>query len=270
MSYLEDFKIVYAGIYDSKYALSSYQEGFITSDRPVKHYEIELYVEDGGIAYLNNVEYPIFKQHVLISKPGQTRHSLLHFRVYYIHLCILDKHLQQQLDQFPDYFEILHEHNYIKRFQDIIDTAYQDFDGKDFFLHSKIYELLYMFYIDSNRNFIAKTNHNRKNLEHVKKYLDKHYTEQLQLSDMATMANLSPVYFHKLFKSFYGDTPYNYLQELRLSAAKNMLLTTDETIENIAFSCGFSSQPYFNDVFKKKTGMSPLKFKKQELHKYKI
>jgi len=57
---------------------------------------------------------------------------------------------------------------------------------------------------------------------------------------------------------------------LRLLKAKKFLAATDNTAEEIAFLCGFSSQSYFNYFFKQKVGIPPLQYRREALGRYKI
>lgn len=71
------------------------------------------------------------------------------------------------------------------------------------------------------------------------------------------MAHLSPIYFHKLFSLRFGKTPYQYIAEMRITAAKDMLLTTEKPLGDIAAACGFSTQSYFHNQFKAAVGQTP-------------
>ena len=133
-----------------------------------------------------------------------------------------------------------------------------------------MYALLYMMYADSRKNYAMRPANHRSHLEKAKHYIEQNYQQPLQLTEMAIIANLSPSHFHRLFKAYYDETPSSYLQSVRLAAAKEMLLTTDQSVESVAIACGYTSQVYFNAVFKKATGMSPLNFKKYYFSTYGI
>ena len=87
---------------------------------------------------------------------------------------------------------------------------------------------------------------------------------------IASYIGLSPVYFHRLFKTYYGITPNDYLLNIRIDKAKNMLLFDNKSIDEIAYECGFNSSTYFSTVFKKKINESPYRFRKKELGKYEV
>lgn len=74
---------------------------------------------------------------------------------------------------------------------------------------------------------------------------------------------LSPIHFHNCFKSAVGKTLHEYVEEQRIKVAVNLLLTTDLTLTQIAFQCGFSSQSYFSYVFKRKMQTTPRKYVEQ-------
>ena len=64
------------------------------------------------------------------------------------------------------------------------------------------------------------------------------------------------------FRENMWKTPILYLTEFRIEKAKQELLTGDKAIVDIAFSCGFESASYFNRVFRKQTGMTPMEYRK--------
>lgn len=67
------------------------------------------------------------------------------------------------------------------------------------------------------------------------------------------------------FKKRYGQTPYAYLINLRIELAKKLLLTTKKSVKEISDYLCFSSQYYFSNCFKEKTGLSPLRYKKDNI-----
>lgn len=95
-------------------------------------------------------------------------------------------------------------------------------------------------------------------------FMAQNFQNHILLQDIASYVNLSPTYFHKLFKSAISMTPQQYLAELRLNHAKMLLLTKDYSVEEIAERCGFSSISYFDYHFKKTYGISPVGFRKRK------
>ncbi len=264
-----EFKIISAGIFDSRYAFGN-ENGFITKERCLSNYELELFAENGGKTFINGESYEISKGKVLVGKPGQKRHSKLHFKAYYVHIEINDCYLKHCIDELPDFFEIQNNRVYEEIFLRITELNESDFAGKELCAAAKIYKLVSEMYKDANKAKIQMGQINEKKLESARIFIEENYNAPLKLKDISDSADLSPVYFHKIFKQRYGESPNEYLQSVRLLKAKNYLAATDCTAEEIAFACGFSSQSYFNYFFKQKVGMPPLQYRREALGRYKI
>ncbi|OYP47874.1 hypothetical protein CG709_03195 [Lachnotalea glycerini] len=78
----------------------------------------------------------------------------------------------------------------------------------------------------------------------------------------ASQANMSATYFSRKFKNVTGFGFKEYLCKIRLTEASKLLLETNQSITEVAFSCGFSDSNYFGDVFRKLKGVSPLQYRK--------
>lgn len=108
-----------------------------------------------------------------------------------------------------------------------------------------------------------KTVNNRKYIvDKIKKYMEEHYREKISLDQIATNMYLSPFYISKLFKSETGDTPINYLINLRMAKAKELLDTSPNvSIQAVAFAVGYEDAYHFSKLFKKYYGLSPMHYK---------
>ncbi|MCZ4151476.1 hypothetical protein BZG21_44625, partial [Escherichia coli] len=74
---------------------------------------------------------------------------------------------------------------------------------------------------------------------------------------MAELSGYSLYHFIRLFQKIMGMKPNEYVKECRLSAAKNLLISTDTPVYEIAEQVGFSQASYFIKVFKTHNGLSP-------------
>ena len=101
-------------------------------------------------------------------------------------------------------------------------------------------------------------------------YIDRNFKEDIKLDDISNAVGLTPVYLHKLFFKTTGQTPHQLLLEKRLNMAKELLAGSDMSLVNVAAESGFSSQSYFNAVFKKHCGMTPLAFRQEAFSKYQL
>lgn len=96
--------------------------------------------------------------------------------------------------------------------------------------------------------------------EKMQRYIREHYRHPLNINELAGLIQRSPNYTISLFKEVTGQTPGQYMQQLRIAEARNLLLGTDFTITEIADYLGFYDTSYFYRTFKKATSMSPSAF----------
>ena len=94
------------------------------------------------------------------------------------------------------------------------------------------------------------------------KYIYKNFRKPLTLNEVSAVASLSPTYFSKKFKATTGMGFKEYLNYVRLKHAQTALLTTNNTITDIALEYGFNDSNYFKDLFRKVYGKSPREFRK--------
>ena len=95
-------------------------------------------------------------------------------------------------------------------------------------------------------------------------FMEQHLSEKIGLGDIAAAAFMSPFHYIRIFKSIYGRTPRQYLKDLRLNAAKE-LLKRGLTLPQVCGDVGYDSLTTFCNAFKKATGYSPGEY--QKLHK---
>ena len=93
--------------------------------------------------------------------------------------------------------------------------------------------------------------------------MNDNFTYEITLNDIAEAVHLSPIYLRELFISEMGMSPHNYILNKRIKKAKELLIINLSSISEIATLSGFSSQSYFDYVFKKHTGMTPKQFRAQ-------
>lgn len=97
--------------------------------------------------------------------------------------------------------------------------------------------------------------------ERAAKYIFKNYSKSLTLKDVAAYVNLSPTYFSKKFMLDTGFGFNEYLSNVRMQHACELLIHTKKAITEIAFLCGYNDSNYFGDVFKKTKGISPSNYR---------
>jgi YesN/AraC family two-component response regulator len=93
--------------------------------------------------------------------------------------------------------------------------------------------------------------------------INRSYTEKITLSDISKSLHVNPTYFSSLFTREMGKTFSEYLMELRISKAEELLKNTGLSILDAATASGFDDQSYFTKVFRKHTGLTPGKYREQ-------
>lgn len=101
-----------------------------------------------------------------------------------------------------------------------------------------------------------------RNINQAVEYLLECFHEDISLQELSRIANLSPYHFIRVFKEHMGQTPYQFLLDIKIKRAMELLKGSNLSITEISSRCGFASPSYFAVVFKKKTGVAPSYYRK--------
>jgi two-component system, response regulator YesN len=96
----------------------------------------------------------------------------------------------------------------------------------------------------------------------AKEYIDEHFAEAITLEEAAEHVGLSPYYFSKLFKDRFGITFIDYITEIRMKRAKELMENPDVSVKEVCYTVGYKDPNYFSRVFKKYTGLTPSEYRK--------
>ena len=127
-------------------------------------------------------------------------------------------------------------------------------------VENKGIELVDKKHIDEKYSDSSLTNE-EKIVDKVSKYIDDNMDKMLKLEELASICNLSPGYFSRVFKKETGKTVITYINEKKVERAKKLLKESKEPIINISLDLGFDDCGYFIRVFKKITGLTPKAFR---------
>ncbi|MBQ7574233.1 MAG: helix-turn-helix transcriptional regulator [Clostridia bacterium] len=107
---------------------------------------------------------------------------------------------------------------------------------------------------------------NNRLVASVLDYINKNYADSnLSNQFIATHFNYHPYYLNKLMKNFTGKTIHQYIIYYRLRMAKDMLLTTDDDVNTIAWKVGFNSPSHFIDTFHRRFGRTPYDYRQANI-----
>jgi len=260
-------QIVAVGIYHSQIAVKNRT---VTRNRKTTMFELELPIEKGGISYINSEKSPIEPDMIICAKPGQIRHTRVPYKCYYIHMILQRGALYDSLMDTPNYVRINRYPYYSELFCRMCEHYDTALEYDEMLLQSLVLELIYAIRHDSEKlqHRAAVKNSNYEAIEKVLKYVEQHLTADLSLETLAEYAGFSPIHFHNCFKAATGKTLRDYVEEQRIKQAVNLLATTDATLAEIAYECGFSSQSYFSYAFKRRMHLTPREYTRKLLERY--
>jgi len=209
-----------------------------------------------------------------IDKRRQTANGFIEQNVfYYTPIFVKCEFLEQISDKMFGKRKVLHKneggsasshlHNIIKMF---IQESRSHRPGYEVMLQSLSTQLVVQLLREATHNDscinVEPLEQDRKNIRLAIDFLREHYRDQFTLGQVARSANYSPYHFIRIFKGETGKTPFEYLLEVKIEKAREMLLSQNMTVTEVCFLCGFNNLSHFTAVFKKKVGMTPSEYRK--------
>lgn len=244
--------ILGAGSFDSKKKFGNIRE---TSPRTVTTYELEYFFEDGGFSVLNGKKHSLKNGNILFSEPGDIRYSYLPFKCKFIHFSVSDSYLKSAIDNIISFSYHTNLKEIDKTFSHITSLFYSAALFDNITASAELTTLLHLISGHPNENLSITAK--------AQSFIENNYHDELTTETIANNCNISVSYLHKIFKDTLNLTPGEYLLGCRISAARDMLINTNLSLNEISSISGFSSQSYFSDCFKRKNGLSPKDFRKK-------
>lgn len=97
----------------------------------------------------------------------------------------------------------------------------------------------------------------------AKEFIMSFYNANIKVEDICEHIHLSPYYFIRMFKECTGQSPHEFLLEIRVKKAEEMLRKGTYSIEEVARLCGFANTSHFSSHFKKARGLPPSQYKRK-------
>ena len=127
-------------------------------------------------------------------------------------------------------------------------------------LHSALLLILSMLFRKMTESQDTKLSLNK----HLLEYIERNCCNRLLIHELSQKCGYTSEHFSRVFKKNIGMTPSSYVMECRIKKAKELLLTTDNSIETIVFECGFSNRTAFFKKFFELVGVTPLQYRKNQ------
>jgi AraC-like DNA-binding protein/mannose-6-phosphate isomerase-like protein (cupin superfamily) len=152
----------------------------------------------------------------------------------------------------------------VQRCRDHLETLYAllnvGYEWKGPQLHKAFLDLLY-FFVEISEESSQGQGPERSNVDRAKAWLDSNYQEEFRVEELAKEIGLSRAQFFKGFKKKFNTSPLAYQQCLRVSAAKNLLESSDLYIREIGQKVGYTNDQLFFRDFKKLMGTTPKRYR---------
>lgn len=110
---------------------------------------------------------------------------------------------------------------------------------------------------------VVNNDKNGKIMNELDEYLHKNYMNNISLESVAGYMNFNPFYFSKLFKHYFNMNFIDYLTDIRINVAKQLLLDPHKSAKEVANMVSYNDSNYFTKIFKKKTGFTPTEYRNQ-------
>lgn len=109
--------------------------------------------------------------------------------------------------------------------------------------------------------FKGQRNHRDAEIKKVQDHIEKHYEDRITIESLASLINTSRRTFERRFKEATNNTSIEYIQRVRIEAAKKFFEASRKNISEIMFDVGYTDTKAFRDIFKKITGLTPIEYR---------
>lgn len=109
--------------------------------------------------------------------------------------------------------------------------------------------------------FRGQRNHGDDDIKIVQDYIEKNYSSKITIDTLADLINTGRRTFERRFKEATNNTPVEYIQRVRIEAAKKLFEASRKNVTETMFGVGYTDTKAFRDIFKKITGLTPIEYR---------
>lgn len=244
-----------------------------------EHLEISVVTKGYGTYYIDGKEYPLKAGDLVILNPGTYHKSMVTCPDYCTteyYIGFTDIHIR---DLPPNTLPLPNGNVVVSMKDGMRQEIYRlcSFMGKEFktcrpgryfMLKSYLIQLILLLLRDQQEakeepdGCIFESPNKKYVVKQMIRYFNEHYHEKISLDQIAKNMYLSTFYLSKIFKAETGDTPINYLIELRMEKARDLMESSpDLSIQTVASMVGYEDAYHFSKLFKKHFGTAPSKYR---------
>ncbi len=111
--------------------------------------------------------------------------------------------------------------------------------------------------------FSGQKDHNDQTIKEVQEYIEEHFAEKLSVEGLAKQFAVSIRSFIRRFKKATQNTPFEYIQRVKVEVAKKSFESSPLNINQVMYNVGYNDEKSFRKIFKKYTGLSPLEYRRK-------
>lgn len=229
------------------------------------HKELEIYINiSGDVSFLvENKLYPAKHGDIIISRPGEYHHCVYHSdKEHNFFWILLESEVNKEIFEFLSNLSsnlISPDKNTKEKILEICNTLINE-NLSDFDRYYYFFTLIMLLKSNSQID-ILKPNQLPHELNFALDYIDKHISENIHISEIASSLYLSQSTLERRFKQNLGMKPLEFIHKKKMLLAAEQL-RSGESVLNAALSVGFSDVSYFISVFKRFYGITPYQYKK--------
>ena len=232
-------------------------------------YEFLLFTEGSATHVVNSIEYKVKKGDVALLSPSEYHLFLyekgeqISYKRIRLKSFFFDKHLKNlfDVDNFP-YLMTLSEETYNKLIKvfEIFESEYEKSRTvrNDLMCTNCIIEIGALLGKEKHKNIYLKDNN--ESVKQAMTFIHKNFNKNISVKDVADAVNYSQNYLSVLFIKTLGISCKNYIMDIKLDYAYNLIMQSDASLTDICYESGFNSLAYFSNAFKLKYGSSPKQF----------
>lgn len=229
---------------------------------------ILVFAFEGNAEYtLSDTHFPVGKGDIIFFKKGEphsTKSSTKKpwtFCSVAFNLLPLNDDAGKNIKNIPTLISAKYFSEYEQLFRSLIEIWSLKTSGHKIKCRSIISDILYRIICENlSENMPPHTSE----MKLIDSYILKNYREELTISQLANMVNLSESYFRRIFREYKGCSTIHYINTIRINKACELLRSGLYNITEIAEAVGFNNIYYFSRMFKKHTGVVPSGFLKEK------
>lgn len=240
-------------------------------------FEIVKIIEGSGEATINNKTFSIKQGDMLFINPFEVHSWNLDTQKPYLHKCLvfdcslindakIAEDVKKEAIRITGFVDS--KHPVIPTLHTLFDNIISCYENDDRYIEMEIKANISLIFACLLKNNLTDSSRGKTKNEifctNTLQYISEHYGENITSKDIAAALSYNQSYFCRMFKKSFNKQFNDYLNMYRIVEAKKLLCIEGKTITRIAVECGFNSQSYFAECFKRYVGVLPSEYRKKQ------